>query len=393
MAKNADIIIVGGGIMGASIAYYLAKEAAGRIILLERKGLCTGTTSRSGAIVRQHYSNDFTARMAKESLQIFSHFDEIIGGDCNFVTTGMLVVSDKTGASALQANVILQQEQGINTRLIKSDEINELAPGYSCEDVAEACYEADAGVADPVATTYCFARRACDLGVVLYEEEPVQRILTYQGHIVGVETSRNTFSAPIVVLATNVWSLPLVLGVGITLPVRATRHPVLNLRRLPDKPNGRWNMHAVCLDMIRDIYLRPDFNGNTQIGSTEEFLVDSEPDNYSQSLSEKEITDLHAKASKCIPKLAYATPRGTWAGLYDDTPDYHPILGALKPYESLYCAVGFSGHGFKLSPVVGQWMAQLITTGKQPEDMQHFSYERFIQGGEIRPRYKSGVLG
>src|SRR5256884_8445468 len=117
ISETADILIIGGGVMGASIAYHLAKQGGGRIVLLEREALCNGTTGRSGAIVRQHYSNDFTIRMAKESLRVFQHFDEVIGGDCGFTTTGMLVTVDEQGTEVLRANVALQQEQGVVTRV------------------------------------------------------------------------------------------------------------------------------------------------------------------------------------------------------------------------------------------------------------------------------------
>ena len=98
-------------------------------------------------------------------------------------------------------------------------------------------------------------------------------------------------------------------------------------------------------------------------------------------------------AGGSIPALTRAVPRGGWAGIYDDTPDFHPILDKLPGYDGLYCAAGFSGHGFKLSPSVGQWMAQLILTGTKPDDMQYFALDRFTHGQEIRPRYSSGVLG
>src|SRR5207248_7111592 len=109
MSETADILIIGGGVMGASIAYHLAKQGGGRIVLLERQALCNGTTGRSGAIVRQHYSNDFTIRMAKDSLRIFQHFDDVIGGDCGFLTTGMIVMANEQDAPSLQANVKMQQ--------------------------------------------------------------------------------------------------------------------------------------------------------------------------------------------------------------------------------------------------------------------------------------------
>ncbi len=157
MSETADIVVIGGGVMGASIAYHLAKQAGGRVVLLERQALCNGTSGRSGAIVRQHYSNEFSIRMAKESLAVFQHFEDVIGGDCGFVTTGMIVMVDAQGAEALRANVKMQQELGVETRLVSAGEISEVAPGYSSEGVEVACYEPGTGVADPMATTYSFA--------------------------------------------------------------------------------------------------------------------------------------------------------------------------------------------------------------------------------------------
>jgi sarcosine oxidase subunit beta len=392
MSETADILIIGGGVMGASIAYHLAKQGDRRVLLLERQGLGTGTTGRSGAIVRQHYSHDFTIRMAKESLEVFQHFDDLIGGDCGFTTTGMIVMVDEGGAEALRVNVRMQQEQGVNTQLIDANEIGDVAQGFSGEGVALACFEPDTGVADPMATTYCFARSARDHGATIREGVTVTHILTRQGKVTGVRTVDGDIRVPIVVLAANVWSRSLAQAIGITLPVTPTRHPMLSLRR-PDDFGGRSGMHAVALDLTRNIYLRPDLVGITLVGSTENVLEASDPDHYAQGLSEAEIAHFRTMAVGCIPALARAVPRGGWAGIYDDTPDYHPILDQLAPIEGLYCVVGFSGHGFKLSPVIGQWMAQLILTGKKPADMQHFTYDRFALGQGIQPRYSSGVLG
>lgn len=392
MTKTAEILIIGGGVMGTSIAYHLARQGSGRVVLLERQAVGTGTTGRSGAIVRQHYSNDFTVRMARESLHIFTHFDELIGGDCGFVTTGMLVLADEQGEAALRANVRLQQEHGVNTQVISTADVGEVAPEYSNDGVALACYEADAGVADPMATTYCFAKRARDYGAIIYEGISATRILTRGERVTGVETTQGVFEAPVVVLAANAWSVELAHDIAITLPITATRHPMVILRR-PGDAGGRQSMHAVCLDMTRSIYLRPDIGGVTLVGSTENVLTASDPDSYAQGLTEEEIAYFRTQAKDSMPALARAVPRGSWAGIYDDTPDYHPILGHLAASEGLFCAAGFSGHGFKLSPIIGQWMAQLITTGSGPSDMQPFAYERFTQGREIRPRYECGVLG
>ncbi|HEY6286872.1 MAG TPA: FAD-binding oxidoreductase, partial [Ktedonobacteraceae bacterium] len=392
MSEIADIIIIGGGVMGASIAYHLAKQGDAQVTLLERQSLCNGTTGRSGAIVRQHYSSDFTIRMARDCLAVFQHFDERIGGDCGFVTTGMIVMVNEQGAEALRANVKLQQEQGVDTQLIQPEEVRDAAQGYSGTGVALACYEPGTGVADPMATTHCFAKRARDFGATIREGVSVTQILTSSERVVGVRTDAGDFQASKVVLAANVWSVALAQSIGISLPITATRHPMLALRR-PNDFGGLIGLHAVGLDLTRDIYVRPDTGGMTLVGSSENVFTPSNPDNYAQGLTEQEIAHFQSMAGGSIPALTRAVPRGGWAGIYDDTPDFHPILDELPGYEGLYGAFGFSGHGFKLSPAVGQWMAQLILTGTKPDDMHHFALDRFSQGREIHPRYPSGVLG
>lgn len=391
MSKTSDIVIIGGGVMGASIAYHLARQGGASITLLERQALGNGTTGRSGAIVRQHYSNDFTIRMARDSLRVFQHFDEIVGGDCGFVTTGMLVMAGEDDVEATRANVQLQQAQGVSTRMVTAQEIAEVAPGYSGEGVAAGCYEEEAGVADPMATTHCFAARARELGVTVREGVGVTRIVAEGERVRGVAIGSEVIEAGTVIMAANAWSRSLVEPLGITLPVIATRHPMVALRR-PADSGGRLGMHAVCLDMVRAIYLRPDLGGVTLVGSTENVFTPSDPDHYAQGLTEEEIAFFRAGSGICFPALKRAVPRGGWAGIYDDTPDFHPILDRLPGYEGLYCAAGFSGHGFKLSPIVGQWIADFVLSGQKPADMQMFSFERFTTGQEIRPNYSSGVL-
>lgn len=377
--------------MGASIAYHLARHGGVSVTLLERQALGNGTTGRSGAIIRQHYSNDFTIRMARASLRVFQRFDEIVGGACGFLTTGMLVTGGSHDAEGLRANVQLQQSQGVKTRMITPAEINEVAPGYTGEGVEVGCYEEEAGVADPMATTQCFASRARELGAGIQEGSEVRRIITSASRITGIETAEGTIATETVIVAANVWSKPLLEPLGIALPITATRHPMVALRR-PTDASRHMETHAVCLDMVRAIYLRPDVGGITLAGSTENVFTPSDPDHYAQGLSEAEIAHFRTQAASTFPLLQRAVPRGGWAGIYDDTPDFHPILDHLPNFTGLYCATGFSGHGFKLSPIVGHWMAEFVLTGQKAADMQPLNIKRFTNGQPIRPGYNSGVL-
>ncbi len=200
--------------------------------------------------------------MARDCLAVFQHFDERVGGDCGFVTTGLIVMVNEQGAEALRANVKMQQEQGVDTQLIQPEEVGDAAQGYSGAGVTLACYEPGTGVADPMATTHCFAKRARDFGATIREGVTVTHILTANERVVGVRTVGGDIHASRVVLAANVWSVALAQSIGIPLPITATRHPMVALRR-PDDFGGRSGLHAVGLDLTRDIYLRPDSGGMT----------------------------------------------------------------------------------------------------------------------------------
>src|SRR5256886_15998529 len=251
--------------------------------------------------------------MAKESLSVFQRFDDLVGGDCGFITTGMIVMTNEQGAAALQANVQMQQEQGVKTYLLNGSEVGRAAQGYNGEGVALACYEPDAGVADPMATTYGFAQRAREYGAIIREGIAVTHILQHKDHVMGVRTVEGDIRAPIVVLAANVWSRQLAEALAIALPLTPTRHPMVALRR-PNDFGGRQGFHAVGLDIRHQIYLRPDPGGVSLVGSTEDVLTASDPDHYAQGLSEEEIAHFRTMAGGRNPGPSPAFTRGGGGG-------------------------------------------------------------------------------
>ncbi len=393
MSETADVVIIGGGVMGASMAFYLAQRRAGRIVLLERKGLATGTTGHSGAICRQHYSHPFTIRMARDSLRVFEHFDDVIGGDAGFRRTGLLLIVGPKDVEGLRANVALQQAEGVPARLIAPDEIPEVAPGLVGDGAALACFEEDAGVADPVMTVLAFAHRARELGAEIREGVEVTRVLTQGGKVRGVSTTQGEIECPRVVCAANIWSVALAREVGIDLPLRPVRVPMVSLRRPADFAGGA-GLHPVCLDGVNDVYLRPDLNGWTHAGPLQEDLVSEiDPDHCTGPTSE-EARQFQERAARRAPALGRALLRGGWSGIYDVcVPDGHYILDEASQLIGFYMAVGFSGHGFKMAPEIGRMMAGLVAAGERDPLLYHFRYSRFAEGDLIRPAYEYSVLG
>ncbi len=393
MAERADVIIIGGGVMGASIAFYLAQRRAGRVIVLERRGLASGTTAHSGAICRQHYSHPFTIRMAQRSLRVFEQFGEVIGGDAGFQRTGLLFIVGPKDVEGLRANVQLQQAENVPTRLLTAEEIPDAAPGFVGERAALACFEEDAGVADPIATTLAFAQRARALGAEVREGVGVTRVLTRGDRVRGVSTTQGEIECPKVICAANIWSVALARAAGIELPLKAVRIPMVSLRR-PDDFGGRAMRHPVCLDAVNDVYLRPDLHGWTHAGPLhEDMTADVDPDHYAGPTPE-EASQFQERAALRVPALARAARRGGWAGIYDVClPDGHYILDEAPQLTGFYLAVGFSGHGFKMAPEVGRMMAALVAAGERDPDLHHFRFSRFAEGDLIRPAYEYSVLG
>jgi sarcosine oxidase subunit beta len=393
MSETADVVIVGGGVIGASIAFHLALRRVGRVVLLERGGLATGTSGRSGAICRQHYSNPFTIRMARQSLRVFEQFDQIIGGDAGFQRTGMLLVVGPKEVDGLRVNVALQQAEGVPVEIIAPEEIPSVAPGFTEEGVALACFEEDAGVADPVATVQAFGWRARELGAEIREGVAVTHVLADGDRVRGVSTTQGEIESPRVVCAANVWSVALARGVGIELPIKPVRVPMVALRR-PEDFVGRYALHPVCLDTVTNVYFRPDINGWTYVGPMhEDTSVDIDPDDY-ESVTQDEARWLCEQAVLRAPALARAVQRGGWAGIYDVClPDGHYILDEAPQLTGFYLAIGFSGHGFKMAPEIGRMMAALVAEGERDPDLHHFRFARFAEGDLIRPTYSYSVLG
>jgi sarcosine oxidase subunit beta len=388
MERTADIVIVGGGIMGASLAWHLARRSAGRVVLLERDVIAAGASGRTGALLRRHYSNLPEAVLAHRSWRTFANWPEIVGGPPVHTPSGLIVTVDTSPERAsnverMRRNVAMQNEVGIPSRVVSQVELQELQPQANWDDVTVAAYEPDSGYVDSIPATQGMARAARSASAEVHEGVRVLQVLTDGDRVSGVRTTAGDIAAGTVVVAAGPWTSALLRTAGVELPIEALRVQVAILQRPLDVAE-----HMVYLDTAAGIFTRPWAPGRTMIGvggGDQHDPVD--PDAFENRNDEEYGAVAIAAISQRIPGMRHARYLHGHAGLYDMTPDAHPVLGAAGP-DGLYVAAGFSGAGFKKGPAVGEALADLILAperGPDWVDLGRFAADRFAGGGWQEP--------
>ena len=386
MRQTADAVIIGGGVMGCSILYNLAKLGVADSVLLEMDVLGSGSTGRSQAICRMHYSNTVTASMAWESLKVFTNFGEMVGGSSGFVQTGYLVIVESIDRPGMERNIAMQQELGIDTRIVNAADMAQLAPMVGVDEDEGLAWEPQSGYADPYQVTTSYASRARDMGAEVMLRNPATGIEITGGRVVAVTTPQGRVETPVAVVAAGPWSRREMAKIGVDLPLSTVRHQVATLTR----PLDRIPHHPIVGDIAQSFSFRPDGSSMTMVGFGED---DVEVDDYNQGVDMEAVAVNLAKLARRMPPMADSYFRGGWSGLFTITPDWHPILDRVPGIDGLYCAVGFSGHGFKLSPMIGLTMAELIVNGKSSTiDIRPLRFTRFEEGDLLTSSYRYRVL-
>ncbi len=387
MSKTADAVIIGGGVMGCSIQYNLAEMGMTQTRLLEKNVIGSGSTSRSQAILRMHYSNEVTARMAWESLKVFQNFQEILGSTSGYTRTGYLLVVGDEDSAAMRENLSMQRELGIDTDEVTPSELSEICPMVAVLENEVYSWEPQSGYADPYSVTTGYARRSRELGCSVEDSMEVRSIEVEGSRVVGVRTDEGLIYTDKVVVAAGPWSGPMLKSVGVDLHLKTVRHQVVLLRR----PDDLVPEHPSIGDVIHDLSVRPDVGGLTMIGVGEDENIG--PDEFNQGVDMPVVARAFENVAKRIPGLATSLFRGGWSGLFTTTPDWHPVLDAIEGISGLYVAVGFSGHGFKLSPMVGKVMGEILTSGySKTIDVSALNAKRFVSGAQLNSRYGMQVL-
>jgi sarcosine oxidase subunit beta len=374
--RRADVIVVGGGVNGASTAYHLAARGVKNVLLLERRHLAAGATGKSGSLVRMHYTNEAESRLAFESLKIFRDFRNIVGGDCGFEPIGFVQIVPRGYEGALARNVARQQRLGIATEVIGPDRLADLLPGARVDDVGAAAWEPESGFADPNATTFAFAEAARRLGATVETGCNVTRIVTERGRVTAVETARGTVEAPVVVLAPGAWAASLLTPLGLDFGLSPHRIQISIFRW----PAGFQHRHCVVIDALHHSWFRPEGGATTLIG-VELGVAHADPDRFDEGVDREFVGICREALAARLPAFGGATMRGGWAGMIMMSADGRPIIDQIPSVAGLYCMLGDSGTSFKTSPAIGRCLAEWIVDGKpRTVDLAPFRSTRFAEG-------------
>ena len=377
--RTADVVVVGGGVHGATLAYHLARKKAGRVVLLERKFLASGPTGRSSALVRRFYAMDFLTRTANASADVFQRWSEVVGGgDPGFRQVGLLWLAGADEAPHLRENVRRAQGLGVQLTLLAAEDLRGLVPRMAVDDVALAAHEPESGYADATATTNALAERARELGATVVQYTAVEAIVTAGGKVTGVRTAAGAIDAPVVAVCAGLWADRLLAPLGIAVSIAPKRHQMCFFRRPPG-----FGPHPAVIDRPNATYMRPE-TGNLTIHGLAAYEEVVDPDQYNEGADPEEILRNAELIARRFPVMEHGLSMGGYSGVYDVTPDHQPVLGPIPEYAGLFADFGWSGHGFKHAPEVGNLLADVVLGGRG-DDLRPFRWSRFEEGDLLPP--------
>jgi sarcosine oxidase subunit beta len=375
IARTADIVVVGAGIMGVSTAYHLARRRAGRVVVVERDDVCSGSTALASGGIRHQYANRIGVELTRHSIETYERFEDEFGVDPQFRQHGYLIlVATEAEHTQAERNVALQRTLGVDVTLLSPDETHHRFPYLATDDLRGATYSPRDGYADPYLATTAIAGRARDLGVTIRTGCEVVGFARTPEAIGGVVTRDGSIEAPVVVIAAGAWSGMVGALAGVDIPVRPLRRSKFITAPFPFEKIPEATPFVI--DPHQGISLRREGSGILLgIGRRDQAGAFSTAPDW--GLAEP----LVERAVRRAPVLADAELMRTWSGLYEMTPDQTGIVSAVTGVPGLHVVAGFSGHGFMHGPIAGQLMAELIVDGHASTvDADPLSLDRFARG-------------
>lgn len=377
LPSTASVVIIGGGVMGASTAYHLARRGVKDVVLLEKESFFgLGATGRCAGGIRYQFATEVNVRLSIHSLQMLDDLEAETGQPALVRKCGYLLITNReSDLEVFKRNVALQNSLGVMTQLLSGDEVRKMIPLCHFPDAIAGTFNAKDGLADPNSVVMAYVNAARRLGAKCLTDVDVTGVEVAGGKVRGVKTAQGTVAAETVVNAAGPWSALIGKMAGVDIPLVPIRRQWLTTTPLPEVPPD----FPFVIDFPQSLYFHREGEGLLTGMSNPNEKV-----GYDQSVDEEwELTHMEA-AVKRLPLLERAGVVSRWAGLYEVTPDAHPILGAT-PLGGFYLVTGFSGHGFMHGPICGKLLAEMILDGRATTvDVSMLDYNRFAEGLEIR---------
>lgn len=376
MSQSYDFVIVGAGISGAALAYYLKKSGIGRVLLVERGELASGGTGKSAAIVRQHYSTRLMARLAKRSVDIFRGMPGELGADGGYRGVGYAFLISDENAEVARKNLEMQQQVGIGTSFVPANVAASRFPWLNMDRVVGVGFEPEGGYADPVQSVEAYVVAFKKLGGEVRTRMPCRGVLRSGDRITGIATDHGVIDAGTVVNAAGPWAPALARLAGVPIEMRSIREQdtVWEGRAGRDLPP-----HSIS-NTIEAIYIRPQGDRRYVVGrGFPKAYEDVDENNYKETPDEDFIAEVQKRLEHRIPPMQGAKLIHAYTALYDVTPDWYPYVGPRSDVKSYVDFSGGSGHGFKIGPAIGKELADWICDGRTSAEFARLSYDRLAR--------------
>jgi sarcosine oxidase subunit beta len=374
LPRTASAVVIGGGVVGCSIAYHLARRGMRDVVVVERDAVGAGTTSKAAGGIRAQFPTETEIRFSLESRRVFESFAEEFGVDPGYTRIGYLfLISDAEDRRGFEARIALQRRLGVDVRLITPRQAQVLVPALHVDDLIAAVWGPEDGMAGPSEVTQGFARRARELGARVYEGVDVTGLEIGAGRVRAVRTSAGMIATPCAVNAAGPAAARVGRLAGLELPVAPRRRHIFYTDPFPEIPGPV----PITTDRASGFYFRKELDALLLSPGDVQDVGDDLVAPVDWGMVEETVQ----KAVHRVPLLERARIAGGWAGLRPLTPDDHAIIGPVPGIEGLFLAVGFGGHGFQHSPATGRVVAAWITEGRPPMDCSLFDPGRFATGG------------
>lgn len=384
--RRFDFVIVGGGIVGISAAYWLAKKRAGTVALLERDiMLGNGSTCKSAGGIRAQFSSDINIRIMKQAVDFYASFEEQIGGEPEFYQYGYLFMATTDAQMEnFRRQLELQHRYGVPSREVSRDDIHEIAPYVSLDGIVGGTFSPSDGYADPHGAIQGLWDRCKEMGVTILFQTEVTGLKRDGDRLTAAVTPAGDVEGGTFINAAGAWCGELGRWVGVELPVAPVRRMLFVTKPMPPETSGIRADMPMTIDMGSGVYFRRE-SGGVLFG----LANTKEPPGYDMTIDWNFFEVMIDAAMKRVPVMAEAEILRGWSGLYDTSPDEHAVLGLIPGFSNFWLISGFSGHGFMQAPIAARLVVEKMVDGAASIDIHPLRIERFAEG---RPLHETNII-